>query len=450
MRASVYKICGCKDRLKCRHPWWFSYKRRGSTFRLRKSLDVVLERHVDSKTIAETEAQRLRAGIVATLADPASDALTARTRELLGLPPAPARSLLKALTVRQLLDTYHERHLSRTATSARQKYQIGIVGRTAIVRPDGTTAPLGEWLAGDVTADTIERLREARTSAGVHVHEGRKGSNRVGGIVATNRDLRLLRAAFNWAVRTGYVERTPFKVNGEPAVRLSAERARSRRLQAGEAERLLEGCKGSHLRALVEAALETGMRKGELLGLQWSQVQLADKPEIWLPAGKTKTGRARRVPVSARLKTILEMRRDALRATMELQPDDTLPGTLYVFGNEIGQKIGGIKTAWRLACARGQLDDLHFHDLRREAGSRWLEGGVPLHTIRDWLGHTNISQTSTYLSSTMAGGHDAMKRFEERTGRLTPIDTEGETPPPNQARTDTTADNKPQQNTVRH
>ena len=42
--------------------------------------------------------------------------------------------------------------------------------------------------------------------------------------------------------------------------------------------------------------------------------------------------------------------------------------------------------------------DLHFHDLRREAGSRWLEGGVPLHTIRDWLGHTSIAQTSTYLS----------------------------------------------------
>ena len=39
--------------------------------------------------------------------------------------------------------------------------------------------------------------------------------------------------------------------------------------------------------------------------------------------------------------------------------------------------------------------DLYFHDLRREAGSRWLEGGVPLHTIQRWLGHTNISQAST-------------------------------------------------------
>jgi integrase len=66
--------------------------------------------------------------------------------------------------------------------------------------------------------------------------------------------------------------------------------------------------------------------------------------------------------------------------------------------------------------ARDQEDleaiDLHFHDLRREAGSRWLEGGVPLHTVRDWLGHTSIAQTSTYLASTMATAHDAMARFD--------------------------------------
>jgi integrase len=58
--------------------------------------------------------------------------------------------------------------------------------------------------------------------------------------------------------------------------------------------------------------------------------------------------------------------------------------------------------------------DLHFHDLRREAGSRWLEGGVPLHTIRDWLGHTSIAQTSTYLAGIIRTQHDAMEQFEKR------------------------------------
>jgi len=40
-----------------------------------------------------------------------------------------------------------------------------------------------------------------------------------------------------------------------------------------------------------------------------------------------------------------------------------------------------IKTAWRLTCKGAKFDDLHFHDLRREAGSRWMDAGVPLATI---------------------------------------------------------------------
>jgi hypothetical protein len=43
---------------------------------------------------------------------------------------------------------------------------------------------------------------------------------------------------------------------------------------------------------------------------------------------------------------------------------------------------------------------------------------VPLQTVRDWLGHTNISQTSTYLESTLKSAHEAMRRFEESVGRV--------------------------------
>jgi hypothetical protein len=62
--------------------------------------------------------------------------------------------------------------------------------------------------------------------------------------------------------------------------------------------------------------------------------------------------------------------------------------------------------------------DLHFHDLRREAGSRWMDAGVPLSTIQKWLGHANIAQTSTYLAATGGGDADAMQRYEQASGRL--------------------------------
>jgi integrase len=53
--------------------------------------------------------------------------------------------------------------------------------------------------------------------------------------------------------------------------------------------------------------------------------------------------------------------------------------------------------------------DLHFHDLRHEAGSRWLEAGMPLHHVKEILGQANISQTDTYLNAGKVALHDSIK-----------------------------------------
>src|SRR5437773_11087269 len=109
MARSVYKICTCKYQVKCQHAWWFSYKRAGADERrLRKSLDVVLEQHIDSKTVAEQEAERLRRGII-------DDTLPARTCLLLGL-PAPTAPMRERLTVGEQLALYRERHVARVAS----------------------------------------------------------------------------------------------------------------------------------------------------------------------------------------------------------------------------------------------------------------------------------------------------------------------------------------------
>jgi integrase len=100
---------------------------------------------------------------------------------------------------------------------------------------------------------------------------------------------------------------------------------------------------------------------------------------------------------------------------------EPLPSAAFVFGDEVGRRRGSIKTAWRLTCGRANITGLHFHDLRREAGSRWMDAGVPLSTIQRWLGHHNISQTSTYLAASGGGDADAMRAFEQATGRLPQI-----------------------------
>ena len=194
-------------------------------------------------------------------------------------------------------------------------------------------------------------------------------------------------------------------------MKLPREFERDRRLQPAhgdvksEEERLLAAA-SPHLRALIVAGMETGCRVGELLSLQWHQVRW-DLNEIHLPASKTKTRDQRDVPMTPNVRAVLDMRRQDPSGAEH--PQDS-----YVFGNEIGQRIGRVKRAWEAACRRAGITGLHFHDLRREAGSRMLEGGVPEHIVQRMLGHANLATTSRYLKTTRRAMHEAMQRFVER------------------------------------
>ena len=63
---------------------------------------------------------------------------------------------------------------------------------------------------------------------------------------------------------------------------------------------------------------------------------------------------------------------------------------------------------------------LDFHDLRRECGSRWLEGRVGLLTVSALLGHTQVTTTNTYLASSPAIAEEELRAFEESRGNAFP------------------------------
>ncbi|HXG89845.1 MAG TPA: site-specific integrase [Vicinamibacterales bacterium] len=316
-------------------------------------------------------------------------------------------------TIAQLLDGYWGDR------SAPGRAQARVIGRTVV-----GGRPLGEHRLSTVTTDTIKAFQRVRPR------------------VAANRDLALLRAAFNWAIASGIVKASPFRVENVPVVRLAREDARSRRLQPGEDERLRMAA-GARLCEIITAAVETGMRMGEILSLQWSQVRFAPRAEIFLPATKTKARRDRRVPISSVLLPVLERRRID-PAGQVLGPD------AYVFGDDIGRRRLSIKTAWRLTVRRAKIEDLHFHDLRREAGSRWMDAGIPLATIQRWLGHANISQTSTYLGASIGADELDMHTYEARIGRLTQIDVSRGSEAPDQTASNSEGDEKAKQNAVVH
>jgi integrase len=360
---NVRKRCECAKWRTCEHPWYLDYQR--ENVRFRDNLDLLTGRHAKDYAEAVDEARR---AIVAKLDG----------RDPKGIIPADDPTLA------EMMDEYLRER------PRKDRYQAGVIIKTLV-----GGRKFGEWRIGQITTDAVKRFQRARPP------------------IAGNRDLALLRAAFNWAIANELVKASPFRIENVPVIRLAREQARSRRLQADEADRLLTAA-GSRLRDIVQAALETGCRRGELLSLQWHQVRFTPKAELFLPGAKTKTRRDRRVPMSSVLRAILERRR--VDPAGEIIPPDG-----YVFGDEIGRRCVSIKTAWRLALKRAKIADLHFHDLRREAGSRWMDAGVPLATIQRWLGHANISQTSTYLGASLGADEQDMQMFEAKIGRVEPV-----------------------------
>ena len=369
---NVRKICTCAKWKTCAHPWYLDYQR--DNVRYRDNLDKLIGHHAASFTDAKDEARR---AIVAKL----------NGRDPKDVQPSDDPTLAELLTA-------YEREKPK-----RDRWQIPRILSTEIPAPVGGLRLFGSWRASDITLATLKQFRERRPR------------------IAGNRDLALLRAVCNWAVLGGLLPRSPFRIGDVPAIRLGHEVARTRRLQAGEAERLMAAARGL-VEDVITAALETGCRIGEILSMQWHQVRFSPRAELFIPAHIAKQKRDRRIPISTVLAAVL-VRRQTDPA------GETLPPDAYVFGNEIGGRRFSIKTAWRLTCQRAGIVDLRVHDLRREAGSRWMDAGIPLATIQRWLGHANISQTSTYLGASLGADETDMRAYEERIGRLRNAPKEG-------------------------
>ena len=284
--------------------------------------------------------------------------------------------------------------------------------------PAGPTT-LGQTPIGAITDDDLEAvLVDLRT-------KGRAASTR-------NHYLQTLKAMGKWGQKKGYLTRRWLV---ESDVTRDKHARRNRRLAPGEQQRFIDAA-NPRLQRLIIGALETGARLGELLALLWRDVDLP-RGEIRLRAATTKDREERVLPISARLKAVLEL--------AKLDPDgEDLPPTAHVFGDELGGRIKTISTAWENAVLKAHgvkvartkkrhaltrdcratlhAIDLHFHDLRHEAGSRFLEAGWPLHHVKDMLGHADIKTTDTYLNVTRIGLAESMKKLDD--SRCRPVASE--------------------------
>ena len=146
--------------------------------------------------------------------------------------------------------------------------------------------------------------------------------------------------------------------------------ARKRRLEVGEFERLGEAAKQTknpHIWPIIVFAIETGMRRGEILGLEWEHVDLDRRIAFLL---LTKNGSSREVPLSAKAAQMLAGQR---------QRNDT-PSPFPVTSN-------GFRLAWDRLRSRAGPSDLSFHDLRDKAISRFFELGLNIPEVAVISGH---------------------------------------------------------------
>jgi integrase len=197
---------------------------------------------------------------------------------------------------------------------------------------------------------------------------------------SVNREMACLHHVFSKAVEWEMVERSPFE-RGKSLI-LKENNQRIRYLTEDEISRLLIECEGpkqKHLHRIVVCALNTGMRKGEILSLRWDQVK---NGFIYLE--KTKTKNRREIPVNEDLAKILK----------EIRKEEGLTSK-YVF-TYARRTIDRVDRAFRAALKRAHIEDFRFHDLRHTAASHMVMRGASLKEIQEILGHTTMTMTLRY------------------------------------------------------
>ncbi len=196
------------------------------------------------------------------------------------------------------------------------------------------------------------------------------------------RDLGVLSHAFEIARKEWGI----YVLNPVRDIKMPANgKARERRLRTDlaigldEEALLLDACakaRNPYLLPLVRLAIETAMRRSELLSLKWCLIDL-DRRIAHLP--DSKNGQARTVPLSSIAITTLK----SLQSTNQN----------FVFS---GLTAEGTKQAFARAAVRAKLDDFHFHDLRHEATTRLFERGLNIMEVASITGHKDLRMLRRY------------------------------------------------------
>lgn len=243
----------------------------------------------------------------------------------------------------------------------------------------------GNKRISEITGEEVERIKTFRS--------------RQVKPATVNRELTLLKHMFAKAVEWKLLLANPLR-----GVRpLNVPTRMERILELSEEERLLAACdrvRSRFLRPVVMLALNTGMRRGELLSLNWEQIDLIQR-SIRILNAKTNSSE-RSIPMNSTTYALL----------CELARSKKLP---FVFpsNRKAGEQILDLKKGFKRAVQLAGLPKIRFHDLRHTFATRLVQSGVDIITVQHLLGHAKISMTARYAHSPNNARIAAVRRLDE-------------------------------------
>jgi len=221
----------------------------------------------------------------------------------------------------------------------------------------------------EINRDVLDNVAQARKAEGV--------SN-----ATVNRALEVARAVLRCAEREwGWLD-------SSPSVRMLPEpKRRIRWLMKEEADRLLFELPG-HIAEVARFSLATGLRKENVIGLEWSQVDL-ERRVAWIHHDQIKNKKALAIPLNA--EAVLVLRRQA----------GMHPERVFTFR---GRPVKEVNTkAWRLALERAGIKEFRWHDLRHTWASWHVQSGTPLQVLQELGGWSCFEMVLRYAH--LSAGH---------------------------------------------